>query len=71
MVCLALVSPRRRHANYQSPQKSQWRHALSKWQRSKQTHLEFLERHALGKTNALNLTLDELARAARVFCSSR
>ena len=29
---------------------------ISKWQRSKQTHLEFLERHALGKTNALNLT---------------
>jgi integrase len=29
---------------------------LSKWQRSKQTHLKFLERHALGKTNALNLT---------------
>jgi len=29
---------------------------ISKWQRSKQTHLEFLERHALGKTNALSLT---------------
>lgn len=29
---------------------------ISKWPRSKQTHLEFLERHALGKTNALNLT---------------
>jgi hypothetical protein len=29
---------------------------ISKWQRSKQTHLEFLERHALGKTNALKLT---------------
>ncbi|MFI4869505.1 MAG: hypothetical protein ACHQDD_09160 [Steroidobacterales bacterium] len=29
---------------------------ISKWQRSKQTHLEFLERHALGRTNALSLT---------------
>jgi len=29
---------------------------LSRWQRSKQTHLEFLERHALGKTYALHLT---------------
>jgi hypothetical protein len=29
---------------------------ISKWQRSKQTHLEFLERHSLGKTNALKLT---------------
>jgi len=29
---------------------------VSKWQRSKQTHLEFLERHALGKSNALALT---------------
>jgi hypothetical protein len=29
---------------------------VSKWQRSKQTHLEFLERHALGKSNALTLT---------------
>jgi len=29
---------------------------ISKWQRSKQTHLEFLERHALGRTNALALT---------------
>ena len=29
---------------------------ISKWQRSKQTHLEFLERHAVGKTNALTLT---------------
>jgi hypothetical protein len=29
---------------------------ISKWQRSKQTHLEFLERHALGKSNALTLT---------------
>jgi len=29
---------------------------ISKWQRSKQAHLEFLERHALGKSNALTLT---------------
>lgn len=29
---------------------------ISKWQRSKQTHLEFLERHALGKCDALTLT---------------
>jgi integrase len=29
---------------------------LSKWQRSKQSHLEFLERHKLGKVNALTLT---------------
>jgi integrase len=29
---------------------------VSKWQRSKQAHLEFLERHALGKSNALTLT---------------
>jgi len=29
---------------------------ISKWQRSKQAHLELLERHALGKSNALTLT---------------
>lgn len=29
---------------------------ISKWQRSKQSHLEFLERHALGRMNALHLT---------------
>ena len=29
---------------------------ISKWQRSKQTHLEFLERHPIGKVNALTLT---------------
>jgi integrase len=29
---------------------------ISKWQRSKQTHLEFLERHSIGKANALTLT---------------
>ena len=33
---------------------------ISKWQRSKQAHLEFLERHALGKSNALTLTSAEL-----------
>lgn len=34
--------------------------SVSKWQRSKQAHLEFLERHALGKFNALILTSAEL-----------
>jgi len=29
---------------------------ISKWQRSKQTHLEFLERHSIAKANALALT---------------
>jgi integrase len=29
---------------------------ISKWQRSKQSHLEFLEHHAIGKVNALELT---------------
>ena len=29
---------------------------ISKWQRSKQTHLEFLERHSIGKANAMTLT---------------
>jgi integrase len=29
---------------------------ISKWQRSKQTHLEFLERHSIGKANVLTLT---------------
>jgi integrase len=29
---------------------------VSKWQRSKQTHLEFLESHIIGETNALKLT---------------
>jgi integrase len=33
---------------------------VSKWQRSKQAHLEFLERHALGQTNALTLTSAQL-----------
>jgi len=30
--------------------------SVSNWQRSKQTHLEFLERHPIGKSNALTLT---------------
>ena len=34
--------------------------SVSKWQRSKQAHLRFLERHALGKCNALTLTAAEL-----------
>jgi integrase len=38
---------------------------ISKWQRSKQTHLEFLERHALGKSDALNLTSAMLIDHAR------
>jgi integrase len=29
---------------------------ISKWRRSKQTHLEFLERHSIGEANALTLT---------------
>lgn len=35
---------------------------ISRWQRSKQTHLEFLERHALGKTVAHKLTAADLIR---------
>lgn len=30
---------------------------ISRWQRSKQTHLEFLERHALGRTMAHTLAM--------------
>jgi integrase len=30
--------------------------SVSKWQRSKQTHLEFLERHRIGKSNSFALT---------------
>ncbi len=33
---------------------------VSKWQRSKQAHLQFLERNALGKFNALTLTSAQL-----------
>jgi hypothetical protein len=29
---------------------------ISRWQRSKQSHLELLEHHAIGKVNALELT---------------
>jgi len=35
---------------------------ISRWQRSKQTHLEFLERHSLGKLEALTLTSADLIR---------
>ncbi len=35
---------------------------ISRWQRSRQTHLEFLERHALGKTMAHTLTSADLIR---------
>jgi integrase len=35
---------------------------ISRWQRSKQTHLEFLERHPLGNGNALTLTSADLIR---------
>jgi integrase len=38
---------------------------VSKWQRSKQAHLEFLERHALGEFNALTLTVAELIEHVR------
>lgn len=30
--------------------------SISRWQRSKQTHLEFLERHRIGKSNIFALT---------------
>ena len=42
---------------------------ISKWQRSKQAHLEFLERHRIGKAEALTLTAARLidhVRARRV-----
>jgi hypothetical protein len=35
---------------------------ISRWQRSKQTHMEFLERHPLGKTIAHTLTSADLIR---------
>lgn len=38
---------------------------ISKWQRSKQAHLRFLERHALGKLNALELTAAALINHVR------
>lgn len=38
---------------------------ISKWQRSKQSHLEFLERHALGRMNALHLTAAALINHVR------
>lgn len=36
--------------------------SISKWQRSKQTHLQFLERHPIGKSNALALTSSQLIK---------
>jgi len=39
--------------------------SISRWQRSKQSHLEFLEHHALGKTNALDLTAAALINHVR------
>lgn len=39
---------------------------ISRWQRSKQSHLRFLQRHALGKTNALDLSVAALINHARV-----
>lgn len=38
---------------------------ISKWQRSKQSHLEFLEWHALGRMNALHLTAATLINHVR------
>jgi integrase len=38
---------------------------LSKWQRSKQSHLEFLERHTIGKANALDLSAAALTDHVR------
>jgi hypothetical protein len=39
--------------------------SVSKWQRSKQAHLGFLERHALGKADAFSLTASELINHLR------
>ena len=44
---------------------------ISKWQRSKQAHLEFLERHAIGKVNALELTAAALDRPRALASSGR
>ena len=38
---------------------------ISRWQRSKQTHLEFLERHPIGESNALLLTTSILVDHVR------
>jgi integrase len=38
---------------------------ISKWQRSKQGHLEFLEHHPIGKENAMELTTAALIRHVR------
>jgi len=39
--------------------------SVSKWQRTKQTHLEFLERHAIGTAKALTLTAAMLINHVR------
>lgn len=39
--------------------------SVSKWQRTKQTHLEFLERHQIGKSNPFALTTAILVDHAR------
>jgi integrase len=38
---------------------------ISKWQRSKQSHLEFLERHEIGEANVLDLTTATLIQHVR------
>jgi hypothetical protein len=35
---------------------------VSRWQRSKQTHLQFLEKHRIGESNALALTAGQLIK---------
>ena len=37
---------------------------ITKWQRSKQSHLEFLERHSIGEANVLELTPGALIKHA-------
>lgn len=39
---------------------------ISRWQRSKQAHLKFLERHAIGKARAVDLTVATLINHVRV-----
>lgn len=38
---------------------------ISKWQRSKQAHLQFLEHHEIGKMNSLTLTSTDLVKHVR------
>lgn len=40
--------------------------SISKWQRSKQTHLEFLERHRFSETGAVTLTTELLIDHVRL-----